>query len=232
MKTVAIIQSNYIPWIGYFNIINNVDHFVLLDDVQYTRRDWRNRNQIATAQGHKWLTIPVNVKGNFTIKIHDVFAADNSWRKDHWNLITNSYKRHSTFSLFEDLFRDKYLNSEELNLSAINASFISLINRILGIDTPVTWSMDYPDCPTEKSERLLHICKCLKADAYVSGKLAQSYLDVEKFEHAGVSVKWINYPDYSTISSTPGFVAGVSVLDTIFRSGHDAKSLFVQHLWE
>lgn len=232
MKTVAIIQSNYIPWIGYFNIINNVDHFVLLDDVQFTRRDWRNRNQILTSQGLKWLTIPVNVKGNFTIKIHEVFTSDNSWRTDHWNAITNSYRRLPYFTLFEDVFRPLYLTSEESNLSVINFHFISSINKILSIDTPISWSMDYLDCPIEKNERLLHICKCLNAGTYVSGKLAQSYLDESKFKQAGVSVKWINYPDYSTINSISGFVSGVSALDTIFRFGHDTKSLFVQHLWE
>lgn len=232
MKTVAIIQSNYIPWIGYFNIIRNVDHFVLLDDVQFTRRDWRNRNQILTSQGLKWLTIPVNVKGNFTIKIHEVLTSDSTWRISHWNALTNAYQKLSCFSLFENLFRDLYLSCEESNLSAINFRFISSINSILNIDTPISWSMDYEGCPTEKNERLLHICERLQADTYVSGKLAQSYLDVKKFEEAGVSVKWISYPDYSALNPMTGFVAGVSVLDTIFRFGYDAKSLFVEHLWE
>lgn len=232
MKTIAIIQSNYIPWIGYFNIINNVDHFVLLDDVQYTRRDWRNRNQILTSHGLKWLTIPVNVKGNFNIKIHEVAAADDAWRIGHWDSITNSYARLPYFAPFQDVFQSLYTSCVERNLSTINHSFISSINEVMSIDTPMSWSMSFQDCPTEKSERLLYICKCLDADTYVSGKLAQSYLDVKKFEKAGVSVKWINYPDYSSTCPMPGFVNGVSVLDTIFRFGYDAKSLFVEHLWE
>ena len=82
-KRVAIIQSNYIPWKGYFNIIRDSDEFVLLDDVQYTRRDWRNRNLIKTKSGLKWLTIPVAVKGNYNIQIKDVMTVDNSWRKKH-----------------------------------------------------------------------------------------------------------------------------------------------------
>jgi len=232
MKSVAIIQSNYIPWIGYFNIINNVDHFVLLDDVQYTRRDWRNRNLILTSKGQKWLTIPVNVKGNFNITIQEVFSTDDNWRRDHWNALINSYKKLPYFNIFEGLFRDQYLNQKESNLSAINFGFISSINKVLDISTPLSWSTDFQGCPTEKSERLLHICKCLKADTYVSGKLAQSYLDVRRFNQEGVAVKWVNYPNYATESKMPGFVVGVSVLDTIFRFGHDAKSIFVEHLWK
>ena len=230
MRSVAIIQSNYVPWVGYFNIISSVDHFVLLDDVQFTRRDWRNRNLISTEQGPRWLTIPVNVKGNFNIKIDEVLASGTTWRVDHWNLLDNTYRKFPYFGLFASSFRHQYLSNSEVKLSAINFGFISLINQILHVNTPISWSMEYPNCPAEKSERLLHICKCLRADTYVSGRLAQSYLDVRKFEKAGVAVKWIDYPNY--LGKMPGFVSGVSVIDTIFRFGPNTKSLLVEKLWE
>ena len=78
-KKVAILQSNYIPWKGYFDMIASVDEFILYDDMQYTRRDWRNRNQIKTAQGLKWLTIPVCVKGKYYQKIRDTEIAKSNW---------------------------------------------------------------------------------------------------------------------------------------------------------
>src|SRR5688500_16771522 len=92
-KRVAIIQSNYIPWKGYFDIINSVDEFIFLDEVQYTRRDWRNRNLIKTANGLQWLTIPVNVKNNFSIRIDEVTVAESHWGLKHWASIQNSYSR-------------------------------------------------------------------------------------------------------------------------------------------
>src|SRR5688572_12781158 len=108
-RRVAIIQSNYIPWKGYFNIIRDVDEFVLLDDVQYTRRDWRNRNLIKTKNGVKWLTIPVDVKGQFEIAIKDVFIADSKWRADHWNQITAAYSKSRYFNLYQKYFEGLYL---------------------------------------------------------------------------------------------------------------------------
>src|SRR5688572_25853676 len=119
-KRVAIIQSNYIPWKGYFDIIQSVDEFVLLDDVQYTRRDWRNRNLIKTPNGTKWLSIPVQVKGNYSIQIKDVLTSDDLWRGDHWNAITEAYRKCAYFSTYQDRFENIYLRDSEQALSQIN----------------------------------------------------------------------------------------------------------------
>ena len=84
MKKIAILQSNYIPWKGYFELINMVDEFILYDDMQYTRRDWRNRNKIKTPQGLQWLTIPVEIKGKFFQKINEIKVSEKDWAKKHW----------------------------------------------------------------------------------------------------------------------------------------------------
>src|SRR6185369_16156960 len=89
-KTVAILQSNYIPWKGYFDLINLVDEFIIYDDAQYTRRDWRNRNQIKTPNGLSWLTIPVNVKGKYTQKIKETAVADTKWADEHWTVLCHN----------------------------------------------------------------------------------------------------------------------------------------------
>ena len=93
MKKLLITQSNYIPWKGYFDAINLVDEIVLYDDMQYTKRDWRNRNRIKTAQGVQWLTIPVEVKGKYFQKIKDTKVSHKQWPSDHWKAIELNYKR-------------------------------------------------------------------------------------------------------------------------------------------
>src|SRR3954465_9010354 len=95
VRRVAIVQSNYVPWRGYFDLIASVDEFVLLDDAQYTKRDWRNRNRIKTAQGTRWLSVPVQVSGRYTQAIYDTFVADPDWARSHWETIRQTYARAS-----------------------------------------------------------------------------------------------------------------------------------------
>ncbi|MBJ7432720.1 MAG: WbqC family protein, partial [Gemmataceae bacterium] len=92
-KTVAILQSNYIPWKGYFDLIRSVDEFILYDEVQYTRRDWRNRNKIKTADGTQWLTVPVEVKGKYFQKINETLISESGWEKNHWTRICSAYSK-------------------------------------------------------------------------------------------------------------------------------------------
>jgi hypothetical protein len=221
-KRVAIIQSNYIPWKGYFDIIQSVDEFILLDEVQYTRRDWRNRNLIKTSQGPQWLTIPVDVKSNFTIAIDQVKIADPAWGRKHWTTITNNYSRSEYFKEYKDQFADIYLNQKETYLSRINLNFITLVNTLLGIKTRISWSRDY-NAPVGKTERLLSLCKATGASEYLSGPAAQGYLDEELFRSNGVAVSWMdysNYPEYRQLF--PPFVHGVSILDLLFNEGKNA----------
>lgn len=223
---VAIIQSNYIPWRGYFDIINSVDAFVLLDDVQFTRRDWRNRNQIKTAQGLQWLTIPVDVKGQFDVKIKDVTVANADWAPDHWNKISQAYRKASHFATYRDAFEDAYLNCTENYLSQINFRFLQLINSILEIKTPIYWSHDF-SVSTDKSQRLLDICLQLKATTYVSGPAAKDYLQTDRFEVADVNVEWMSYDGYRSYEQLHGdFVPNVSAIDLIFNEGPAAKQYF------
>lgn len=100
-KKIAILQSNYIPWKGYFDLINLVDEFILYDDMQYTRRDWRNRNRIKTANGERWLTIPVEVKGKYFQKIKDTVVSDAAWNRKHWDSIVHSYSRAGYFGKYK-----------------------------------------------------------------------------------------------------------------------------------
>lgn len=230
-KRVAIIQSNYIPWIGYFNIIHCVDHFILLDDVQFTRRDWRNRNLIKTKYGPKWLTIPVDVKGNFQVAIKDVYAAHSDWRFDHWNKIVDAYRAASYFKQIAPVLEDFYLGSEERNLSKINYTFIRLVNSMLKIETPIHRDMDF-NAPIDKTERLVHICKALQATEYISGPAAKSYLNTELFIQHGIQVLWADYSDYQEYHQLyPPFEPRVSIIDLLFNEGTQAGRFFKGKIW-
>lgn len=232
MKKIAILQSNYIPWKGYFDMINMVDEFVLYDTEQYTRRDWRNRNKIKTSNGLLWLSIPVMVKGNYYQKISEIKISENKWRKKHWTSIKNNYSKSRYFNDYKDVFENLYLNSNEIFLSKINYSFISIINKILGIDTKITRSEDYR-ISGEKTEKLLSICKQANATEYISGPAAKDYFDKSLFEQENIKVKWMdysNYPEYNQLYQP--FEHGVSILDLIFNEGKNAPKFMKSFTYE
>jgi len=219
-KKIAILQSNYIPWKGYFDLINMVDEFILFDTVQYTKSDWRNRNKIKTSQGLNWITIPVFHSISQTIK--DIKTTNNQWRKKHWKTITQSYSKSEYFKEYKDIFEDLYLNNNDEYLSQINYKFILTICKILGITTSIRWSNEFK-LINGQSEQLLNICKDCNANTYISGPAASIYLDVELFKKKRIDVKWIDYLDYPQYSQQhPPFEHGVSVLDLIFNEGKNA----------
>lgn len=222
MKRIAILQSNYIPWKGYFDIINMVDEFILYDDVQYTKRDWRNRNKIKTPQGLKWLTIPVEVKGKYFQKIKDTKISDPIWKVRHWTKITQNYKKAKYFKEYKDLFEDLYLNCNEIYLCQVNYRFIITINKILGIKTKIRWSSEF-NLIDGKNERLIGICKDCNANVYLSGPLAKAYLNEKSFEKEGIKVEWMDYSGYPEYAQLyPPFEHGVTILDLIFNEGNNA----------
>ena len=223
MKKIAILQSNYIPWKGYFDLINSVDEFVLFDDMQFTKRDWRNRNKIKSPSGLLWLTIPVKVKGNYYQKISETETRDNVWREQHWKSITHNYSRSRFFNEFKDLFQNLYLGQSETSLSMINYHFLIEICRLLGISTQISWSKEYKSVSGKKTERLVEICKQAGATEYLSGPAAEDYIIRNLFERENIQVKYISYTEYPEYTQLyPPFEHGVSILDLIFNEGNHA----------
>ena len=221
-KTIAVVQSNYIPWRGYFDLINSVDEFILYDDAQYTIRDWRNRNIIKTSRGLLWLTIPVQVKGKYLQKIKDTRISDPTWRRRHWASIVHSYSRAKYFPMQKELFEKLYLQTDDKLLSEINHRFVVAICRILGIRTTISWSMDY-NLVGDKTERLVHLCQQARATEYLSGPLAKAYLDEELFRKEGIFVSYMDYSGYREYRQLyPPFESRVSIIDLIFNEGPDA----------
>jgi hypothetical protein len=229
MKKVAILQSNYVPWKGYFDLIAYVDEFIIYDDMQYTRRDWRNRNQIKTPQGVQWLSVPVKVKGKFHQSIRETEIDGNAWAQDHWKTLVLNYRRAPFFdeiaSMVEPLYRADYTH-----LSQLNRAFIETLCLYLGIDTRIRNCWDYILCEG-KSERLLDLCLQAGASTYISGPAARSYLDESLFSARGIAVEWFDYSGYSEYPQCWGaFTHGVSVLDLLFNTGKQAPAYmkFVQ----
>ncbi len=221
-KKVAILQSNYIPWKGYFDLINMVDEFILFDDMQYTRRDWRNRNYIKTPQGPKFLTIPVDVKGKYFQKINETRISDQGWAGKHWSSIIHSYSKAGYFKEYRELFEPLYLECAEELLSRVNFRFISAICRILGIETKLSWSMDY-ELVEGQTERLVGLCKSASATHYISGPAAKEYMDPELFKREGIELSYIDYSGYPEYTQLFGaFEHKVSIIDLIFNEGPHA----------
>jgi hypothetical protein len=196
MKSIAILQSNYIPWQGYFDLIRSVDEFVILDSVQFTKNDWRNRNLIRTPVGPAWLTIPIRTAGRFPQRIADAEVCDGHWAQRHWRTLAQNYARARRFCRYAaDLERMYEEAARESRLTAINQMFLKLACQWLDIPTVInSWEI-YPD-HSDRVDRLIAICRAAGAGRYLSGPRGKVYLDLPRFAAAGIDVQFFDYRGY------------------------------------
>jgi hypothetical protein len=221
-KTVAILQSSYVPWKGYFDLMRSVDEFILYDDVQYTRRDWRNRNRFKSPAGIRWLTIPVQVKGRYLQRIDETIVSNDDWAGRHWSTLCSWYGKAPFFERYRHILEHVYLGMNERHLSLINRRLLVVLRDLLDIATPLTWSSDYR-ASGSKTERLLSLCEAAEATHYLSGPAARAYLDESLFAAKGIAVRWMSYDGYPTYAQLyPPFDHHVSVLDLLFNVGEEA----------
>ncbi len=222
MKKVAIVQSNYIPWKGYFDLIAAVDEFILFDDMQYTRRDWRNRNKIKTPQGAQWLTVPVLVKGKYHQKIRETEIDGKDWAIAHWKSLTQNYSRAPRFQEIAAWLEPLYLAASYTHISQLNRRFIEAICSYLGIQTQITSSWDY-QLTEGRSERLANLCVQAGGTEYISGPAAKDYVDEKVFSDLGIKLTWFDYSGYPAYPQLWGeFTHGVTILDLLFNCGKDS----------
>lgn len=218
MKRVAILQSNYIPWKGYFDLIAHVDEFILLDTVQYTAGNWRNRNRIKTATGVRWLSIPIR-RGPLNRPINEVQTSDPDWHLKHWRILTQAYCKAPHFATMAPALEQLYQECGSTRLSAINRHFLEGICTIVGIPVNFSRAEDYG--PTgSKTERVVDLCRKAGAAQYLTGPAARAYLDEGLFEEAGIEVRWFDYsgyPEYPQLH--PPFDHQVTILDLIVNTG-------------
>ncbi len=227
-KTIAILQSNYVPWKGYFDLMRSVDELVLYDDVQYTRRDWRNRNRFKSPTGVRWLTIPVQVKGRYLQRIDETVVSDRDWASRHWSTLLGWYSRAPCFERYRPTLEEAYLGMAEQRLSLINRCFLELLAGLLGIVTPIRWSTEYTGMGS-KTERLLSICEQAGATRYLSGPAARDYLNEDLFLAKGIEVAWMSYDGYREYSQMhPPFDHRVSALDLVLNMGEEAPRYLLE----
>jgi len=228
-KRVAIVQSNYIPWKGYFDMIAAVDEFILYDDMQYTRRDWRNRNQIKTPQGVQWLTVPVVVKGRYHQKIRETLIQGDEWSRAHWKTLELNYRRAACFGEVAEWLEPLYLDRSYSHLSQLNRTFIEAVCRYLGIGTAITNSWDY-SLREGKTKRLADLCAQAGGTEYVSGPAAKGYIEEGVFAEMGIGLMWFDYEGYPPYPQLWGpFTHGVTVLDLLFNCGRQSPR-YMRHV--
>lgn len=227
-KKVAILQSNYIPWKGYFDLIASVDELILFDDMQYTRRDWRNRNIIKTPNGPAWLTVPVITKGRYDQRIRDTEIDGTDWSRSHLDTLTHNYRRARHFDEIMSWLAPLYMDHLDTHLSVLNRRLIEAVCGYLDIGTRITNSWDY-DVSGNKTSRLVNLCLQAGADQYLSGPAAKAYIEPEIFHQAGVGLAWFDYAGYPEYPQLWGaFEHAVSIVDLLFNCGSSSKG-FMRH---
>jgi len=219
---IAIIQSCYIPWKGFFDLIGRCDEYVVFDSAQFVKRHWHNRNRIKTANGTEWLTIPVLSRSRYHQPINEV-EIERSWADKHWRSIELAYRRAPFFDLISPTVRGWYeLADKETRLTPVNLIFLNGLSAWLGLKTRIVDDSLYPS-EGFKTAHLLTIARAAKADSYLSGPSARSYLDESMFAAEGIGVEWMSYEGYPTYPQLYGpFEHGVTVLDVLFNTGPDA----------
>jgi hypothetical protein len=222
---VVILQPSYIPWRGYFDQICRADLFIFYDDVQYDKHGWRNRNQIKTAQGKQWLTIPVHSKGvTEGIAIKDVrIDWSKPWTKNHLKALTFAYNKAPYFKDYLPLLESFYSRRDEC-LADFAIETTILLSRELGItSTRFLRSSELPGIDGLKTDRLIQILKQVGAKHYISGPSARDYIEQEKFDRAGITLEYMeyNYREYPQLYSP--FDSYVTILDLLFMTGQDAS---------
>jgi hypothetical protein len=220
---VAVLQSNYLPWIGYFDLIATVDICVFYDDVQYTKNDWRNRNRILTKQGLEWLTVPVGQ--SISRLINQVVIRDPSWQTQHYKRIKDAYAIRTSDSWSLNLLDQLFMKKQWRNLSELNQETIRLISRnYLNIETHFDNSVNY-DLQGTGEARLLALLSQLQATHYLSGPAGANYLNPKHFQDAGVVLEFYQYPAYLQYEQIrKPFVSKVSIIDLLLSTQTESSS--------
>jgi len=221
---VAIVQSCYVPWKGYFDLIRGADHFILLDDVQYSRGDFRNRNQIKTAAGLKWLTIPLKHSGTFPCAIRDMRVSEPGWARAHYESIRQAYRGCAGWKVLDAWAQEHLLAANAATLTEVNEKLTRSLCTLLGIRTPITQSVEHGIACENATERVVRLCQAVGGTHYVSGPSARDYLEERRFAEAGIGLEYFDYGGYPEYDQPHGpFEHHVSIVDTIACLGEDAS---------
>lgn len=226
MKKIAILQPNYIPWKGVFDLISRVDVFVFYDDVQFTAKDWRSRNRIRTAQGDIWLTVPVLTRGLRDQRICDaVIDPLSNWQTKHYKALKANYQKARYFKEYEYLLEEIYVANKWAKIADLNVFATKLLARAMGISAEWHRSSDLRQSGGKNGERAINLCKVLGCDSFINGPSARAFMDASLFHEHGIELDYISYsyPEYEQLHRP--FVHEVTVLDLIFNCGPNSRAL-------
>jgi hypothetical protein len=220
---VAVLQSNYLPWIGYFDLIRKVDLCVFYDDVQFTKNDWRNRNKIPTRNGLEWITIPVGQ--SISRLINEVQISDHSWQEHHYKRIVDNYNIKSTDSYSHEILNAIYKVNQWTSLSTLNQTTIEHIAKHhLGIATKFDSSVNYA-LKGRGESRLLSLLQEVGATHYLSGPAGKNYLKFEHFTKVGICLEYMSYPNYKEYDQLAApFTPNVSIIDLLLSLGSESRT--------
>lgn len=213
---VAILQSNYIPWKGYFDIINDVDIFVFYDCVKYTKNDWRNRNKIYSKNGIQWLSIPIP-SNSTNLMIDEVKITDDRWQEKHYKSLELAYKNAPYYRQLEQIMNLYLVQRKWDYLSELNQYVIQLISKNIISSTKFYNAREF-DIRGDKVEKLISILTSLNATKYISGPAAKAYLQNREhlFNEAGIEICYKSYPIYPPYKQLrQPFENNVSIVDMI-----------------
>jgi len=214
LKTV-VLQSNYLPWRGYFSLIKQADVFCFYDEVQYTKNDWRNRNKIYTKNGESWISIPIHKKA-VKKKISEVHIDDHKWKNLHYKSISQGYKKAPHFKQLEFLLDFIFIDNDWNGLSNLNQSSIIKIADYLGLNTTFENSIEY-ELIEGKVPRLLNLLKQLNCKTYISGPTGKDYLvdHIDDFNSENIKIEYIQYPNKPYKQLKEPFANYISIVDLI-----------------
>jgi hypothetical protein len=217
---VAIAQPTYLPWLGYFDLIEQVDAFVILDSVQFEKQSWQQRNRIKTPTGLQWLTVPVVFRGRFGQLIHDVEIRDGEFWRDHLRAIELNYRRAPFFEKYFHELGVRLTCSAGFRLADLNVRLIEWFMSVLQIQTPLLISSRLGQ-PGKRTELLANICSYLGATEYISPIGSSVYLlqEIETLEHRSIEVFFQNYEHPHYLQMFPPFIPYASILDLMFNEG-------------
>lgn len=216
---VAIHQPQFMPWLGYFDKMDQADCFVLLDNVQYKKNEWQNRNRIKTVQGVQWLTVPASY--TFPAKIMEVeVSRGDNWRRKHWQALLTNYSKAAHWEAARDSLEGFYARDWEM-LSVVNQASIEWLRGMLRIGAEVLLASEM-ELSEEPTERLVDICKIVGADTYLAGADGRNYMDLEPFAQAGVNLVFQEYKHPAYAQLFAGFESHLSALDLSLNCGKDS----------
>jgi len=215
----VILQPTYLPWMGYFGMIDIADVFVFYDDTQFVKQSWQQRNKIKTQNGWMWLIVPVFQ--NFGQEIKEVKINNNiNWAEKHWKSIMYNYSKAPFFNEYASIFESMYTKRWEC-LVELNVALIKKITEILGLKTRFMFSSEL-NVKGAKTDRLIDILTKIDADVYISGPAAKTYIEIDKFKREGIMLYWyeFNHPTYPQLHGD--FIPYLSVVDLLFNTGNEA----------